>query len=613
MAPQSAGSTPHWTPASRGWTVGTVTTPIEDYALLSDRRTAALVATTGEVDWYCPRRFDADAVFAALLGNADNGRWSLRIAGGEVISREYVEDSFVLRTRWHTPGGEAIVTDCLARGEHHSMIRRVECVQGSVDVVQDVRFRFDTGTSRPWLQRVPEGASTLLLATSGGTSLTLRGPALTAGHERHYGTFAMTAGDRLAWVLTCHPSYESSPDPLDADAEITLVTKQWQDWAQNYLQECALTPVRRSLLVLRALTHELTGGVVAAATTSLPETPGGTRNWDYRYAWLRDSALTIEVMADHGDGGLAWRTWLLRAIAGDPHRLHIMYTIDGSRVAAEREVDLPGYGGARPVRVGNDAAEQYQGDVVGEVMMALAHVRELGVKETRHSWSLQRQLLDFQRRHCDDRGHGIWEMRGEPQFFTHSRVLTWAAFAQGVRAVEEHGLAGPVEAWRELRDRLRQEIDSHGYDAEIGSFVQAYGSQEVDASLLVLPLVGYLSADDPRMLGTVARIEADLATEDGFLRRYRTTAGLDGLPGEEYPFVICSFWLVQQYAASGRVEEARTLFDRLLTWCNDLGLLAEEYDPVGRRMMSNYPQAFSHLGLIRAAQSLHKAGSLRLY
>jgi GH15 family glucan-1,4-alpha-glucosidase len=368
--------------------------------------------------------------------------------------------------------------------------------------------------------------------------------------------------------------------------------------------------VLRSLLVLRALTHRETGGIVAAPTASLPEHFGGSRNWDYRYTWLRDAALTIEVLIAHGltHGATLWRDWLLRAVAGDADDIKIMYGLAGERDLRETELDhLAGYEDSRPVRIGNGAAEQYQADVVGEVMIALAGLRDAGVEEDEYSWELQANLLRYCEANFDRKDHGIWEMRGDAHYFTHGRAMMWAAFDQGVRAVQEHGLPGPVERWRELRDRLGRELDEDGYDTDIESYTQTYGSQEVDASLLQLPHTGYLAYDDPRMLGTVARIERDLQGESGLLHRYRTEAGLDGLTGEEYPFLICAFWLVEQYAMSGRFEDAEQLMAQLLGYANGLGLLSEEYDPQSGRLAGNFPQAFSHLGLIRAADALKAA------
>ena len=381
----------------------------------------------------------------------------------------------------------------------------------------------------------------------------------------------------------------------------------WTDWGAQLTVHDHDPLAARSLLVLRALTHADTGGIVAAPTTSLPEQFGGSRNWDYRYTWLRDAALTIEVAVAHGltKGARLWRDWLLRAVAGDADKVQIMYGLAGERDLRETELrHLAGYEGSRPVRIGNGAAEQYQADVVGEVMLALAALRDAGVQETRYSWGLQKNLLRYCEANLDREDHGIWEMRGEPHFFTHGRAMLWAAFNEGIRAVEVHGLAGPIENWRALRDRLRVEIDEHGFAATLNTFTQTYDNTEVDASLLQLPHTGFVGYDDPRMLGTVARIEQQLQDETGLVHRYRTAARLDGLTGEEYPFLLCSFWLVEQYAHSGRIADASRLMQRLRSCATDLGLLSEEYDPASGRLAGNFPQAFSHLGLIRAADAI---------
>jgi GH15 family glucan-1,4-alpha-glucosidase len=423
--------------------------------------------------------------------------------------------------------------------------------------------------------------------------------------------FSLSAGDVLDWDLTWFPSYDALPVPTDPDQALAEAVQFWLDWSSRISVHSEHHPiVRRSLLVLRALTHRQTGGIVAAPTASLPESFGGCRNWDYRYTWLRDAALTIEVLLAHGltEGATLWRNWLLRAVAGDADSIQIMYGLAGERDLRESVLDhLPGYEGSRPVRIGNGAAEQYQADVVGEVMIALAALRRAGVEDDEYSWGLQKNLLRYCEANFDRQDHGIWEMRGDPHYFTHGRGMMWAAFDQGVRAVEEYGLDGPVQHWRGLRDRLRKELDEHGFDEELNSFTQTYDNHEVDASLLQLPHTGFLSYEDPRMLGTVARIERNLQDDTGLLHRYRTETGIDGLEGDEYPFLICTFWLVEQYARSGRQEDAGRLMDQLVGYANELGLLSEEYDPKSGRLAGNFPQAFSHLGLIRAADALEEA------
>ena len=412
--------------------------------------------------------------------------------------------------------------------------------------------------------------------------------------------------------MTWHPSHHAPPEQLDVDAVLAQTTQWWQSWADRIEHGGVYhDDVVRSLLLLRALSHQDTGGIVAAATTSLPEHFGGVRNWDYRFVWLRDAALTLQALIEHGFIGVAhhWRTWLLRAIAGDAGQMQIVYGIDGERDLWERELkSLPGYEGSAPVRIGNGAAEQYQADVVGEVLLALGAARDAGLEESAFSWPLERALLAHVAEQLDRPDNGIWEIRGEPRKFTHSRVMLWVAFDRAVQAVHEHGLDGPVERWERIRAELEAEIDAQGYDAERGHFVQSYGTSEVDAALLVLPQVGFCAPDDPRMLGTVAEIERTLMA-DGLVHRYRTTTGVDGLAGHEHPFLACSFWLVVQYAASGRLADATALMDRLCGLANDVGMLSEEYDVHAHRHAGNTPQALSHLALVRAADAIAAASA----
>ncbi|WP_144836858.1 glycoside hydrolase family 15 protein [Kocuria rosea] len=623
-----------------------VSTPLEDYALLSDLHTGPLVSREGSIDWLCFPRFDSPAVFAALLGGPEDGRWKVSAVDGKVVSRRYLPRTFVLETTWTTPTGTLVITDLMPPGSHRAdLVRRVECIQGRVEVEHDLRIRFDYNRAKPWTRRVDiEGTGTCgLLSVAGPDGLLLAGPLLHPheaqqeepqagmedrheasehGHSDDYqgavsdrltGVFPVSAGESLDWVLTWHPSHLDPPTPEDPQDAFDRTVAYWREWsAQVNVHNDHDRAVLRSLMVLRALTNSDTGGIVAAPTTSLPEDFGGMRNWDYRYTWLRDAALTIETLIAHNftDGALHWRNWLLRAVAGDPEDIQIMYGIAGERQLPETVLPhLAGYEDSTPVRIGNGAATQYQADVVGEVMLALASLRDAGVTEDEYSWGLQKNLLRFVEANYDRTGHGIWEMRGEPAFFVHGRTMMWAAFDQGIRAVEQHGLDGPLQRWRDLRDRLRQEIMDHGFDEELNSFTQTYDNTEVDASLLQLPHTGFLVYDDPRMLGTVARIERELADEHGLLRRYRTRAGRDGLPGDEYPFLICTFWLVEQYAHSGRLDDARTLLDQLTGYASDLGLYAEEYDPDSGRLAGNFPQAFSHLGFIRAVDAVAKAAA----
>ena len=599
-----------------------MSTPLEEYALLSDLRTAALVSRDGSIDWLCLPRFDSPAMFTALLGGPEDGRWRLTVVDGEVIERRYLPLTFVLKTTWRTPRGVARVTDFLPRStEQGDLVRRVECLEGEVDVEHDLRLRFDYARATPWTREVTlDGGERALLSLAGPDAILVSGPMLrcpdadvgaaTGGERatRLEGRYALTEGETAAWDLTWFPSHQDPPAPPDTARAQDATVEMWREWADQlsvdgpYREE-----VVQSLLVLRALTNLATGGIVAAPTTSLPEEFGGGRNWDYRYTWLRDAAFTIEVVVAHGltRGATLWRDWLLRAVAGDSQDVRIMYGLSGERQLREEELDhLSGYEDSRPVRIGNGAADQYQADVVGEVMIALHELRSAGVDEDEYTWGLQKSLLAYAESNFEREDHGIWEMRGDTHHFTHGRVMMWAAFDRGIRAVEEFGLDGDVDRWRELRARLVEEIETHGFDPDLNSYTQTYGSREVDASLLQLPHTGYLAFDDPRMLGTVARIEQDLVTGFGLVNRYRTASGMDGVGGTEYPFVMCTFWLVEQYACSGRLADAERLMADMLACASDLGLFAEEYDPSSGRQAGNFPQAFSHIGLIRAADAI---------
>ncbi|GAA1491043.1 GH15 family glucan-1,4-alpha-glucosidase [Brachybacterium sacelli] len=642
---------------------------IEDHALLSDQRTTALVTREGDIDWLCMPRFDSDALFCSLLGDEEHGHWSLRIADGEVVSRRYLPATMVLETVWRSPTGTATVTEFLpidadrtrpasdegtgsdaslgettgpraddsasAGGEptgstagsspgsatslsgdvddHSDLVRSVTCTEGEVEVVQQLKIRFEYGQAVPWVRRGQDTAvDRVLIAVAGGDGIALHGPPLAAKGRSHEGRHELTAGETAAWVLTWFPSWQEVPAEPDVASALERTSQGWSTWLGKVRVEDEHSEhVARSLLVLRALTHRRTGGIIAAATTSLPEDFGGVRNWDYRFCWLRDAALSLEALLAHGhvDAASTWRDWLLRAIAGDPERLQIMYSITGDRNLPERVLEhLPGYEGSVPVRIGNGAAVQYQADVVGEVMIALSAMRDAGLEESEWSWPLQKALVRFTVDQLDEPDQGIWEMRGEPAFFTHGRVMVWATFDRAIDAVQSHGQPASSEdlsLWKRLRDQVREEVMTRGVGDD-GAFTQTYGSTEVDASLLQIPHTGFLPADDPHMLATVARIEQDLRTRDGLILRYRTQ-GQDGLPGDEHPFLVCCFWLVEQYAASGRLEEASALMEQLLGCANDLGLLAEEFDSGAGRMAGNFPQAFSHLGLIRAVDALAAA------
>lgn len=590
---------------------------IRDYAFIGDCHTGALVGIDGSIDRLCLPRFDSPSTFGGILGTDDHGHWRLAPAGHDRANRRRYEDgTFILVTTWETDTGVIEVIDAMPHGDRRAdVVRRVRGISGEVGVVQELRIRFDYAASIPWVRQAPEHAAPgghAIVAVAGPDAVVVRGPRLTAADHVHRSAFRIASGETVDIVLTWHPAHRPPPEPLDVGEQLDETARWWRNWAQRARTSGRYdSAVQRSLLVLRALTHEDTGGIVAAATTSLPEELGGLRNWDYRYVWLRDAALTLESLMLHGYETEAeeWRAWLLRAIAGDPDDMQIMYGLAGERRLPEwTPPSLPGYRGSAPVRVGNAAALQFQGDVFGEVMRALAQARDLGVSEDDVSWALQLALLTRLESSLDADDHGIWEIRGPLRRFTHSRVMMWAAFDAAIVAVEKHGLRGPVERWRDARAMLADEIAQNGVDPETGAFVQYYGGTEVDAALLQLPQVGFVSPDDPRMLATVARIERELL-RDGLVLRYRAIAGVDGLPGDEHPFLACSFWLVEQYARSGRLHDAETLMDRLVGLANDVGLLAEEIDAATGAHRGNTPQAFSHLALVRAADALAHTGS----
>ncbi|GCD88696.1 glycoside hydrolase family 15 protein [Nocardioides sp. LS1] len=583
--------------------------PIEDYALIGDRRTAALVGRNGSIDWLCLPRFDSDACLAALLGTEDHGHWQLCPVDEFTSERRYVDGSSVLETTFTTADGVVTLTDLMPRGDGRAdVVRRLTGVRGTVRIRHEWMVRLDYGKVRPWVRRREIGGEHVITAVGGPDQLILRGPRLpVATDHRHNDEFEVCEGDELVFSTTWLPSHVELDDLGDLQDRIRITIDQDEEWASRCPADVPHADVvRRSLLTLRLLTHEQTGGIVAAPTTSLPEDFGGERNWDYRYCWLRDAALTLSslIRAGYTEEAELWRGWLLRAVAGDPEDLQIMYAVDGARRLPEHTLDhLPGYAGSTPVRIGNGAVEQLQSDVLGEVMIALEHTRTAGRSPDDNAWALQVALVDQLARTWDRPDNGLWEIRGVPQRFTHSRVMVWAAFDRAVRAVEEHDLPGPVEEWRAVRDQVREEVLDKGFDRDRNTFTQHYATTEVDASLLVLPLVGFLDGDDPRVLGTIAAIEADLL-RDGLVRRYRTGSGVDGLSGDEHPFLACSFWLVSAYAAAGRTDDAHALFDRLVGLVNDVGLLSEEYDVGEGRMAGNFPQAFSHLALVQAAFDL---------
>jgi GH15 family glucan-1,4-alpha-glucosidase len=582
--------------------------------MIGDRSTAALVATDGSIDWLCLPRFDSPACFAALLGDHDNGHWQLCPVGDYDVSRAYVDDSAALQTTFTTDHGVVTLLDVMPTGDDTiDLVRRITGVRGTVRMRHEWVVRFDYGTTRPWVRRrLEDSDDPAITAVAGPDKLVLRGPRLPeADGNRHVDEFEVREGQVLTFSTTWIPSHLRTPGPHRALVDETIHEEVTWVARLDLTDVPHADVVRRSLLTLHLLTDEVTGGIVAAPTTSLPEDFGGERNWDYRYCWLRDAALTTSSLISAGatDEARFWRDWLLRAVAGDPADLQIMYAVDGARRLPEQTLDhLPGYADSRPVRIGNGAVDQRQTDVVGEVMLALEAARESELGQTEDAWELQRVLVDHLAETWEEPDHGLWEIRGPQQHFTHSRVMVWVAFDRAVKAVERHHLDGDVDRWRALRDRVRDEVLARGYDPARNTFTQHDATTEVDASLLMLPLVGFIDATDPKMLGTIAAIEQDLL-RDGLLLRYRTQTGVDGLAGDEHPFLACSFWLVSAYARAGRLDEAHALFDRLCGLANDVGLLSEEYDARGHRMVGNFPQAFSHLTLVQAAFALREAAA----
>ena len=584
---------------------------IEDYALIGDTHTAALVGIDGSIDWLCLPRFDSGAAFAALLGRPDDhGRWLLAPAGGiQHVERAYREDTLVLETTFHTDTGVVRITDCMPiRRRNVDVVRVVEGVSGRVPMRMDLRIRFDYGSVLPWVVR----RDRRLHATAGPNAVVFDAPVPETGvGDATVADFVVDAGERMPFVLTWHPSHEPPPRPTNALRAISETATWWRRWSKQCTFEGPLrAQVLRSLITLKALTYAPTGGIVAAPSTSLPEWIGSVRNWDYRFCWLRDSVLTLDalIVAGFDDEAAAWRDWLLRAVAGDPAKLQIMYGLAGERRLEEFTLDwLPGYEGSTPVRVGNAASGQFQLDVYGEVLGSLAVMRHaLPSAATDESWPFEVAVLEFLEQAWHEPDDGLWESRGGRQHFTASKVAAWVAFDSAVRSAERFQLPGPVERWRAARDAIHAEVCAEGFDPELGSFTQSYGSRQLDASLLAIAVVGFLPADDPRVTGTVAAIERELL-HDGFVLRYRTDHVDDGLPPGEGVFLACSFWLVDVYLLQGRIDEGRALFERLAGLANDVGLFSEEYDPASERQLGNFPQAFTHLAFVRAAANLARA------
>ena len=580
---------------------------IEQYALIGDTQTAALVADDGSIDWLCVPRFDSGACFAALLGNDQNGRWLIGPAsGGRAARRKYRDGTLVLETEFDTPDGTVRVVDCMPiRDRSIDVVRVVEGVSGAVPMKFELIVRFDYGSILPWVQA--DGNSVSMVA--GPNALRLNAPFKVEGHElRHEAKFVVHAGEQVPFVLTWYPSFHrEKPPQIDALRAVGRTTAYWKDWSSRSTYHGRWEElVQRSVITLKALTYAPTGGIVAAPTTSLPEWPGSVRNWDYRYCWLRDATFTLYSLMTAGyvKEAVEWRDWLLRAVAGDPANMQIMYGTRGERRLTEYEVDwLPGYEKSAPVRVGNAASQQFQLDVYGEVFDALHQTRQMNVPESQSAWALQRAILEFLEAAWKDPDEGIWEVRGGRQDFTHSKVMAWVAFDRAVKGVEQFGLVGPVDRWRAARDEVHREVCERGFDAERNSFTQYYGSKALDAASLMIPLVGFLPASDPRIAGTVDAIQRELLV-DGLVLRYASEQGVDGLPAGEGVFLPCSFWLADNLWMLGRADEGTALFERLAGLVNDVGLIAEEYDPAAKRMLGNFPQAFTHVSLVNSAYNL---------
>ncbi|MFJ3668731.1 glycoside hydrolase family 15 protein [Streptomyces sp. NPDC090106] len=587
---------------------------IEDYAVIGDEQTAALVGRNGSIDWLCLPRFDSAACFARLLGDEENGHWRIAPKGAQGLCtrRSYRPGTLVLDTEWDTDEGSVRVTDLMPqRDRAPDVVRVVEGLSGEVTVRSTLRLRFDYGSVIPWMRR-SDGHR---VAVAGPDSMWLRSEPEVRTWGEDFGThaeFTVKEGETVAFVLTWHPSHEPRPPLTDPYDSLRASVEDWQAWSARCRYDGPhQDAVLRSLITLKALAYRPTGGIVAAATTSLPEELGGVRNWDYRYCWLRDSTLTLGALLSAGyvEEAEAWRDWLLRAVAGDPADLQIMYGLAGERRLPECELPwLAGYAGSTPVRIGNGAVDQLQLDVYGEVMDSLELARGAGLPTKPHIWSLQVALMEFLREAWRQPDEGLWEVRGGRRHFVHSKVMVWVAADRAVRALEQYPrLRGDLDGWRAMRDEVHREVCEKGFDATRNTFTQSYGSRELDASLLLIPRVGFLPPDDPRVVGTVDAIRAELG-QDGFVRRYSTDGtAVDGLPGDEGTFLACSFWLADALHLTGRTREARELFERLLGLTNDVGLLAEEYDPAAGRQLGNFPQAFSHIGLVNTALTLYGA------
>jgi GH15 family glucan-1,4-alpha-glucosidase len=587
-------------------------TPIEDYAMIGDCQTAALIGKNGSIDWLCWPTFDSDACFASLLGGQSNGFWLITPSEGvKSTTRRYRPDTLILETTFETEGGKATLIDfMLPHGKSSDLMRIVRCDEGEVHMCMELLLRFGYGQMTPWVTRLDDGT---MRAVAGPDMVVLR--TSTPFHGENFKTvaqFTLTKGKSVPFVLSYGPSHLELPDPVDAEESLALCEKFWRDWMATTKTEGPYSDsIKRSLITLKGLVYMPTGGIVAAPTTSLPERFGGARNWDYRLCWLRDATLTLLAMMNAGiyDEAAAWRDWLQRAVAGSPDEMQIMYGLRGERRLTEWEVDwLPGYADSKPVRVGNAAHEQFQLDVYGELMDALAQSRKGGLASTDEGWEMQRILLKHVAEIWDKPDSGIWESRAAPRHYVYSKVMAWVCFDRGITAVENHDLKGDVEAWRKIRDQIHADVCDKGFDKERNTFKAAYDGTDLDASLLLLAQTGFIEPSDPRFKGTVEAVEKDLLRQ-GFVMRYNTNATNDGLDPGEGAFLACSFWLCDAYASIGRRDDAKTLFERLLAIRNDLGLLAEEYEPNEKRQQGNFPQAFSHVGLINTAFNLTRGDS----
>jgi GH15 family glucan-1,4-alpha-glucosidase len=580
--------------------------PIENYALVGDCHAAALVGSDGSIDWLCLPRFDSAACFAALLGGPEHGRWLLApCAPVRSVRRRYRGDSLILETEFETDEGSVRVIDFMPLSNRRwDIVRIVEGLSGRVNLAMELIVRFDYGSIVPWVHRTGD----MLLITAGPDTLELAASVAVEGENmKTVAEFCVSAGERQSFVLNYRPSHIDTQPAIDAEKALTDTEEVWREWSDRCTYRGRWRDsVVRSLITLKALTYKPTGGLIAAPTTSLPELLGGIRNWDYRYCWLRDATFTLNalLLAGYADEAAAWREWLLRAIAGSPDDLQILYSVTGLRRLDEYEVAwLPGYQGSAPVRIGNAAAKQFQLDVYGEVMDTLHLARVAGLPPEPEAWKVQVALLKFLEAHWELPDEGLWEVRGPPRHFTHSKIMAWVAFDRGIKDAEQDGLEGPIERWRQLRDAIHTQVCDKGFDSHSNTFVQSYDSTYLDASLLLIPQVGFLPPEDPRVIGTIAAIESNLMV-DGLVLRYSTATKVDALPAGEGAFLPCSFWLADSYLLTGRRQEAEAIFERLLALSNDVGLFAEEYDPHAKRMLGNFPQALTHMALVNTARLL---------